>query len=56
MDIATIIGIFAGVILVMSSILQGGNFVMFINIPSIMIVVGGIMTQRRWQDDQADAT
>ena len=41
MDIATIIGIAAGVILIMSAILQGGNFGMFVNIPSIMIVVGG---------------
>jgi chemotaxis protein MotA len=41
MDIATIIGIAAGVILILSAILQGGNFGMFVNIPSIMIVVGG---------------
>ncbi|MCK5557821.1 MAG: MotA/TolQ/ExbB proton channel family protein [Candidatus Hydrogenedentes bacterium] len=43
MDIATIIGIAAGIILVMSAILQGGNFGMFVNIPSIMIVVGGTL-------------
>jgi len=41
MDIATIIGIFAGVILVMSAIFVGGNFGMFINMPSIFIVFGG---------------
>ena len=41
MDVATIIGIAAGVILILSAILQGGNFGMFVNIPSIMIVVGG---------------
>ena len=43
MDVATIIGIAAGVILIVSAILQGGNFGMFVNIPSIMIVVGGTL-------------
>jgi chemotaxis protein MotA len=41
MDIATIVGIFAGVILIMSAIVVGGNFVMFIHIPSMLIVFGG---------------
>ena len=41
MDIATIIGIFAGVILIVSAIASGGNFTMFIHVPSMLIVFGG---------------
>ena len=41
MDIATIIGIAAGVILILSAIASGGNFVMFIHVPSMLIVFGG---------------
>ena len=43
MDIATIVGILAGIILVMSAIAVGGNLGMFINIPSLFIVVGGTL-------------
>jgi chemotaxis protein MotA len=43
MDIATIIGIITAFSLVVSAILFGGSLTMFINIPSIMIVVGGTL-------------
>jgi len=39
MDIATIVGIFAGVTLVLMAIIS--NIVLFINFPSMLIVVGG---------------
>ncbi len=41
MDLATIIGIVSGFGLVLVSILMGGGLGAFINIPSIMITVGG---------------
>ena len=41
MDIATIIGIIGGFTLIIVSILMGSPLSAFINIPSIMIVVGG---------------
>lgn len=41
MDKATIIGIIAGFILVIAAIIQGGQPLIFINLPSILIVVGG---------------
>jgi len=42
MDIATIIGLFLGMILVVGSILIGGGGIgPFFNVPSIMIVIGG---------------
>ena len=41
MDIATIIGLVGGTTLVVVSILIGGTFSVFINIPGLLIVVGG---------------
>ena len=41
MDIATIIGLAAGTILLLSAILTGGSAGIFFNVPSILIVVGG---------------
>jgi len=41
MDIATIIGTVTGFGLVLIAILMGGGFMWFVNIPSLMIVVGG---------------
>ncbi len=41
MDLATIIGIFAGLFLVGYTIASGGNFKIFIHIPSMMVVFGG---------------
>ena len=41
MDIATVIGLLLGIGLVLGSIMMGGSIVPFINIPSLMITVGG---------------
>ncbi|MFH1984496.1 MAG: MotA/TolQ/ExbB proton channel family protein [Pseudomonadota bacterium] len=41
MDIATIIGLFSGTALVLSAIIIGGSAMVFFNIPSLLIVVGG---------------
>jgi chemotaxis protein MotA len=41
MDIATIIGLVGGTVLVIVSILIGGSFSIFVNIPGLLIVVGG---------------
>jgi chemotaxis protein MotA len=43
MDIATVIGLAGGSLLVFSAILLGGKAVVFVNIPGILIVVGGTM-------------
>ena len=44
MDIASLTGIVAGLGLIMSAILMGGDFSLFVNIPGIMIVVGGTLS------------
>jgi chemotaxis protein MotA len=41
MDIATIIGLAGGTILVVLAIVLGGNALVFMNIPGLLIVVGG---------------
>ncbi len=41
MDIATLIGLLGGMALVASAIILGGSALMFVSIPSLMIVVGG---------------
>jgi chemotaxis protein MotA len=41
MDIATIIGLVSGTALVMLAIVLGGSAIIFINIPSVLIVFGG---------------
>jgi len=41
MDIATIIGLLAGIALVLSSILMSSDLQTFINYPSVLMVVGG---------------
>lgn len=43
MDIATIIGLFSGTALVLSAIIIGGSAMVFLNIPSLLIVVGGTL-------------
>ena len=43
MDIATLIGIVAAFGLVVGSILMGSGLSLFINVPSLLIVVGGTM-------------
>ena len=44
MDIASLTGIVCGLGLIMSAILMGGDFSLFVNIPGIMIVVGGTLS------------
>jgi len=41
MDLGTVVGLVLGFILLVGSILTGGSLALFINIPSILIVVGG---------------
>ncbi|MBU0673579.1 MAG: MotA/TolQ/ExbB proton channel family protein [Proteobacteria bacterium] len=41
MDLATIIGIASGTIILLIAILLGGSLLLFINIPSVLIVGGG---------------
>ncbi|MEE8399609.1 MAG: flagellar motor protein [Desulfobacterales bacterium] len=41
MDIATVIGVIAAFGLVVGSILMGGAITLFVNVPALMIVVGG---------------
>lgn len=41
MDIATIIGLIGGTLLIASAIAMGGSAIIFINPPSLLIVVGG---------------
>ena len=41
MDLATLVGIFGALALIVISMLMSGELGMFINIPSIVIVVGG---------------
>ena len=43
MDIATIIGIIAGFGLIFMAIVLGGSPIIFVNVPSMIIVVGGTM-------------
>ncbi len=41
MDLATLIGLLAAVGIIMAAIITGGDFGLFVNIPSLLIVVGG---------------
>lgn len=43
MDIATIIGLFGGITLVLTAIILGGSALIFINIPGLLIVAGGTL-------------
>ena len=43
MDIATVIGVFLGFVVVMSSIVAGGGWQMFIHIPSMALTIGGML-------------
>lgn len=43
MDIATIIGIVAGFALIIASIMSGGSLMIFVHIPSMLIVIGGML-------------
>ncbi len=41
MDLSTVIGILAAFGLMVSAIMQGGSLLIFVNIPSVIIVIGG---------------
>ncbi len=41
MDIATLIGLIGGTLLVIGAIVSGGSLLLFVNVPSILVVVGG---------------
>jgi chemotaxis protein MotA len=43
MDLATVIGLVGGAALVVSAVLLGGSLLLFINIPGILIVLGGTL-------------
>ncbi len=43
MDIATLVGVISAFALVLTAITLGGSITLFINIPSIMIVIGGTL-------------
>ena len=43
MDLATIIGLLGGTALLLSAIVLGGSAILFVNIPSVLIVVGGTL-------------
>lgn len=43
MDLATIIGLISGTILILTAVFLGGSFLAFIDIPSILLVVGGTL-------------
>lgn len=44
MDIASVVGLVAGLFFIIVSILMGGNLLLFIDYPSMMIVVGGTVS------------
>jgi chemotaxis protein MotA len=43
MDLATVIGLLGGSALVVSAVLMGGSIMLFINLPGILIVLGGTL-------------
>jgi chemotaxis protein MotA len=42
-DIATVIGLFFGAVLIVAAVVMGGSAALFVNVPSILIVVGGTL-------------
>ncbi|PID81053.1 flagellar motor protein PomA [bacterium DOLZORAL124_64_63] len=43
MDIATVIGLVGGTVLVLIAVLMGGSPILFVSIPSLLIVIGGTL-------------
>jgi chemotaxis protein MotA len=43
MDIATVIGLIGGSVLVVAAVLVGGDLAIFINLPSLLLVLGGTL-------------
>jgi chemotaxis protein MotA len=54
LDIATLIGLLGGFGVIMGAIVTGGDFMLFVNIPSILIVVGGTFMVMLMQVSLAD--
>ncbi len=44
MSISTLIGLFAGMIIILAAMMQGPGIGIFINVPGLLIVVGGTIT------------
>ena len=44
MDLATLIGLVGGFVIVLIAIFLGGSFMAFVDLPSVLIVVGGAIT------------
>ncbi len=44
MDLATLVGLIAGFVLIFVAIMMGGDVGSFVNVPSIMIVIGGTIS------------
>ena len=44
MDLATVIGIVMGFALILMAIMMGGDVVAFVNLPSVLIVIGGTLS------------
>ncbi len=43
MDIASIIGVFSGIGFILGTIMLGSSIMMFVNIPSVLVVMGGTL-------------
>ena len=43
MDIATVVGVFLGFVVIVSAIVTGGGWQMFIHLPSMAITIGGML-------------
>jgi len=54
MDLATIAGIVLCIILILASIVMGGSPIIFVNIPSVLIVVGGTIGATLMRNPLAD--
>ena len=55
MDLATLIGLLVGMGLVGAAIVNGGNALIFVNVPSLLIVVGGTIATLLMRFPMADA-
>lgn len=55
MDLATIIGLISGTLLILSAILMGGSLFLFINLPGVLIVLGGSVATTFIKFTMADA-
>lgn len=56
MDLATVIGIVLCIVLILGSILMGGSPIIFVNVPSMLIVVGGTIGATLIRNPLAEVT